>query len=36
MECPSRSELNSLEDTILAYRGDLLDPQWMDEEPGKV
>jgi len=35
MECASRSELNSLEDTILAYRGDLLDPQWMDEEPAR-
>jgi len=29
-------EFNRLEDAVLAYRrGDLLDPQWMDEEPAR-
>ena len=36
MECASRFELNILGDTILAYRGDLLDPDWVDMEPGNV
>jgi hypothetical protein len=35
MECVLRSQLKRLEVTILAYRGDLLDPQWVDEEPGE-
>ncbi|KAF8554802.1 hypothetical protein OG21DRAFT_1522180 [Imleria badia] len=35
-EGASRSELNNLENTILAYRGELLDPHWMDKEPGNV
>ncbi|KAI9573194.1 hypothetical protein HD554DRAFT_2059684 [Boletus coccyginus] len=35
MECASRSELNTLGGTILAYRGDLLDPSWVDREPAR-
>jgi len=35
MECALRSSLKSLDATILAYRGDLLDPQWMDKEPAR-
>jgi hypothetical protein len=27
--------LTDVKVSILAYRGDVLDPQWMDKEPGK-
>lgn len=31
----SRALLANVKVSILAYRGDVLDPQWMDTEPGK-
>lgn len=31
----SRSQLTDVKVSILAYRGNVLDPQWMDKEPGK-
>ena len=35
-EGTSRSAMKTIEAPILAYRGDLLDPEWMDEERGKT
>jgi len=31
----SRSQLTNVKESILEYRGDILDPEWMDKEPAR-